>query len=56
VTGRDVNQIGEALDKAAAAGANNIRGVNFSVEDAAKLEADARARRWRVPVPARDHV
>jgi hypothetical protein len=44
VTVRDVNQIGEVLDKAVAAGANNIYGVNFSVEDTARLEADARAR------------
>jgi uncharacterized protein YggE len=42
VTVRDVNQIGEVLDKAVAAGANNIYGVNFSVENTAKLEADAR--------------
>jgi hypothetical protein len=41
---RDVNQIGDVLDKAVAAGANNIYGVNFSVEDTAKLEADARAK------------
>jgi hypothetical protein len=44
VTLRDVNQIGNVLDKAVAAGANNIYGVNFSVEDTAKLEADARAK------------
>jgi uncharacterized protein YggE len=44
VTVRDVNQIGEVLDKAVAAGANNIYGVNFNVEDTAKLEADARAK------------
>jgi uncharacterized protein YggE len=44
VTVRDVNQIGEVLDKAVAAGANNIYGVNFSVEDTARLEADARAK------------
>lgn len=44
VTVRDVNQIGDVLDKAVAAGANNIYGVNFSVEDTAKLEADARAK------------
>lgn len=44
VTVRDVNQIGDALDKAVAAGANNIYGVNFSVEDTARLEADARAK------------
>ena len=44
VTVRDVNQIGDVLDKAVAAGANNIYGVNFSVEDTAKLEVDARAK------------
>ncbi len=42
VTLHDVNRIGEVLDKAVAAGANNIYGVSFSVEDTAKLEADAR--------------
>jgi uncharacterized protein len=41
---RDVNQLGDVLDQAVAAGANNIYGVNFSVEDTAKLEADARAK------------
>ena len=41
---RDVNQLGDVLDKAVAAGANNIYGVNFSVEDTAKLETDARAK------------
>jgi len=44
VTVRDVNQLGDVLDKAVAAGANNIYGVNFNVEDTAKLEADARAK------------
>jgi uncharacterized protein len=44
VTVRDVSQIGEVLDKAVAAGANNIYGVSFSVEDTAKLEADARTK------------
>jgi len=41
---RDVNQLGDVLDKAVAAGANNIYGVNFSVEDTTKLESDARAK------------
>ena len=41
---RDVNQLGDVLDQAVAAGANNIYGVNFSVEDTAKLETDARAK------------
>ena len=44
VTVRDVNQLGDVLDKAVAAGANNIYGVSFSVDDTAKLEADARAK------------
>ena len=44
VTVRDVNQLGDILDKAVAAGANNIYGVNFNVEDTAKLEAEARAK------------
>jgi uncharacterized protein YggE len=41
---RDVNQLGDVLDQSVAAGANNIYGVNFSVEDTAKLETDARAK------------
>ncbi len=44
VTVRDVSKLGDVLDKAVAAGANNIYGVNFSVEDTAQLEADARAK------------
>jgi uncharacterized protein YggE len=44
VTVRDINQLGDVLDKAVAAGANNIYGVSFSVEDTARLEADARAK------------
>lgn len=44
VTVRDVDQLGPVLDKAVAAGANNIYGVTFSVEDTTKLEADARAK------------
>jgi uncharacterized protein YggE len=44
VTVRDVSQIGEVLDKAVAAGANNVYGVNFSVEDTSKLETDARTK------------
>jgi hypothetical protein len=41
---RDVNQLGDVLDQAVAAGANNIYGVNFSVEDTSQLESDARAK------------
>lgn len=44
VTVRDVSKLGDLLDKAVAAGANNIYGVNFSVDDTSKLEADARAK------------
>jgi len=41
---RDVNKLGDVLDKVVAAGANNIYGVNFSVADTSKLQADARAK------------
>ncbi len=44
VTVRDINQVSDVLDKSVAAGANNIYGINFSVEDTARLEADARAK------------
>jgi uncharacterized protein YggE len=44
VTVRDVNKLGDVLDKAVAAGANNVYGVSFSVDDTTKLEADARAK------------
>lgn len=42
VTIRDISQVGMVLDRAVAAGANNISGVSFSVADTTKLEADAR--------------
>ena len=44
LTVRDVAKLGDVLDKAVAAGATNIYGVNFSVADTSKLEADARAK------------
>ena len=44
VTVRDVGKLGDVLDKAVAAGANNIYGVNFSVADTSKLEAEARTK------------
>jgi uncharacterized protein YggE len=44
VTVRDVNTLGDVLDKAVAAGANNIYGISFSVDDTTKLQADARAK------------
>jgi uncharacterized protein YggE len=43
VTVRDVAKLGDVLDKVVAAGANNVYGVNFSVDDTSKLQADARA-------------
>ena len=43
VTVRDVAKLGDVLDKAVAAGANSIYGVNFSVDDPTKLQATARA-------------
>ena len=44
LTVRDVAKLGDVLDKAVAAGATNIYGVNLSVADTSKLEADARAK------------
>ena len=41
---RDVNKLGDALDKTVAAGANNIYGISFSVDDTTRLQADARAK------------
>jgi hypothetical protein len=43
VTVRDVTKLGDVLDKAVAAGANNVYGVNFSVDDPTKLQGMARA-------------
>ncbi len=44
VTVRDVNKLGDVLDKVVTAGANNIYGVSFSVADTTKLESDARSK------------
>ncbi len=44
VTVRDVSQVGNVLDKAVAAGANNVYGVSFSVADTTQLESDARSK------------
>ena len=44
VTVRDVSKLGDVLDKVVAAGANNIYGVSFSVDDTSKLEAVARTK------------
>ncbi len=43
VTVRDLTKLSDALDTAVAAGANNIYGVNFTVDDATELEDAARA-------------
>jgi uncharacterized protein len=43
VTVRDTSKLGDALDQAVSAGANNVYGVSFEVSDTSKLEADARA-------------
>ncbi len=43
VTVRDITKLGDVLDKAVAAGANNVYGVNFSVDDPTKLQGMARA-------------
>jgi len=42
VTVRDVAKLGDILDQAVSAGANNVYGVYFSVEDTTALEAQAR--------------
>ncbi len=42
VTIRDLNKVGDALGQAVAAGANNIYGVNFTVDNKSALEAEAR--------------
>ena len=41
---RDVTRLGDVLDKVAAAGANNVYGVSFSVADTTTLQSDARAK------------
>jgi len=42
VTIRDLSKVGKVLGEVVKAGANNIYGVTFSVDDPAKLEAEAR--------------
>lgn len=43
VTVRDLEQLGDLLDKAMEAGANSIYGINFTVDDPSALQAEARA-------------
>lgn len=42
LTIRDIAKLGDILDQAVAAGANNVYGVYFSMEDTSDLEAQAR--------------
>ena len=42
VTIRNIDNVGEVLDAAVEAGANNIYGVNFRVEDPSSVESEAR--------------
>ncbi len=44
LTVRDVSQVGNVLDKAVAAGANNVYGVSFGVANTTQLESDARSK------------
>lgn len=44
VTIRDLDSVGSVLDAVIEAGANNIWGVSFSLEDSAAAQADARAK------------
>lgn len=40
---REVSMMGEVLSAALEAGANNVYGINFGIEDTSQLEAEARA-------------
>lgn len=44
LTIRDLDKVGTILDQASQAGANNIYGISFAVDDTTKLQADARAK------------
>jgi len=39
---RDLDRVGDVLDAAIAAGANNIHGIDFQIEDPSSVESDAR--------------
>ncbi|MEJ2265708.1 MAG: SIMPL domain-containing protein [Anaerolineales bacterium] len=41
VTIRDLNKVGQILDQAVQAGANDVSGVTFAIENPSKLQADA---------------
>ena len=42
VTVRDITKVGDILDQATTAGANNISGVNFTVDNSDPIEDQAR--------------
>ena len=44
VTIRDIDRVGEVLDAAVAAGANQVYGVNFTIADEIKWQAEARVK------------
>lgn len=44
VTVRDLAKLGDVLDQAVSAGANNVYGVSFEVSDPSTLEAEARSK------------
>jgi uncharacterized protein len=41
---RDLNKVGQVLDSVVQAGANQVWGVSFTIEDQSKLEAEARGK------------
>lgn len=41
---RDLNRISDILDQATQAGANNVFGINFGIDNTSKLESEARAK------------
>ena len=43
VTVRDIESVGEVVDAATAAGATNVNGISFRVDDPAAAEAEARS-------------
>ncbi len=44
VVARDLNKVSDMLDQATQAGANNVFGINFGIDNTTKLESDARVK------------
>lgn len=44
LTIRDLDKVGTILDQTTQAGANNIYGISFAVDDTSKMQSDARAK------------